>query len=235
MRPPDAKVLPKELPDPGDRSPGGRADGPGGLPGLSPVSRWVIALTAVAVVVGAAVHLAVVFLAIAPPNHLSQRHATGISRYLGPEFAQQWKLFAPNPSTANTHVHARAQVRMPDGTLSTTRWLDLTAKDETRIAHHPLPGQAYQNELRVAWNNFIESLDSQGRPTGLYGSLMRQYLVRIAVRRLAPRADPAAVRRVQLRSAVTPVPAPPWSYQYVDTRTSYLVQPWWTVRAEDAG
>ncbi|MFF9003366.1 DUF5819 family protein [Streptomyces achromogenes] len=234
MRPPDTRVLPKEPPDPADRSPGGRADGPGGLSGLSPASLWAIVVTAVAVVAGAAVHLAVVFLAIAPPNDLSQRHATGISRYLGPEFAQQWRLFAPNPSTANTHVHARAQIETPDGTLTTTRWLDMTAEDETRIAHHPLPGQAYQNELRVAWNNFIESLDGQGRPTGLYGSLMRRYLVRIAVQRLGTGAEGGTVRRVQLRSAVTPVPAPPWSYQYVDTRTSYLVQPWWTVGAEDA-
>jgi hypothetical protein len=206
-----------------------------GRSALSPASLFLIGLTVTGVVAGAAVHLAMVFLTLAPPNHLSQRYATGISRYIGPEFAQQWKLFAPNPSTANTHVQARAQVRKPDGTLTTTTWLDLTARDEAQIAHHPLPGQAHQNQLRVAWNNLTASLDAGGRPTGLYGDLMRRYLVRIVVRRLGPHADGDAVRRVQVRSAVTPVAAPPWSRQYVDTRTSYLVQPWWTVRAEDIG
>ncbi|MEU9126185.1 DUF5819 family protein [Streptomyces sp. NPDC048506] len=193
----------------------------------------IIVLVVVGVLTGAAVHMGMLFLGTAPANSLSQQHAAGINNYIGPEFAQEWKLFAPNPVSVNSHVQARAKVLMPDGSLTTTGWVDLTAIDEAQIVHNPLPSQAHQNELRLAWTNFFVSLDAKDRPVGLFGNLMQQYLLRIVAHRLGPHFNGGTVQRVQVRSADTPVGAPPWSKQHSNTRTSYLVLPWWTVKAED--
>ncbi|MEU9029921.1 DUF5819 family protein [Streptomyces sp. NPDC048383] len=190
-----------------------------------------------AVMVAAALHMTMLFLNNAPPNALSRQHAAVINKYVAPEFTQEWQLFAPNPQSANIHVQARAQVLMPNGRdglgLTETDWVDLTAIDEKGILHHPFPSEANQNELRLAWTNYIYSLDDQGRPIGQFGELTQRLLLRLAVDRLEPRIDGGTIRSVQLRSAVTPVGAPSWSDQRIDTRTAYLVQPWWAVGAED--
>lgn len=200
---------------------------------LSFVSMSIVALAVVGVVVAATVHLAMLFFNSAPLNSFSQQHAAAIDKYVVPEFAQEWQLYAPNPQSVNTHVQARAKVRMPSGSLTDTGWVDLTAMDDERIVHNPLPSQAHQNELHHAWANYVDSLDNEGRPVGLYGKLMQQYLLRIVAHRLGPQVNGGTVQLIQLRSANTPVGQPPWSVQQSDTRTSYVVQPWWAVKAED--
>ncbi|MFD3875710.1 DUF5819 family protein [Streptomyces sp. NPDC058623] len=197
----------------------------------------IVVLAVAGVMVAAALHLSMLFLNNAPANALSRQHAALINRYVAPEFTQEWQLFAPNPQASNVHVQARAQVLVPGdpgrpGRITETGWVDLTALDERGILHHPFPSEAHQNELRLAWTNYIYSLDNEGLPTGQFGNLTQRLLLRLAVDRLEPRVD-GALRAVQLRSAVTPVGAPAWSDQRVDTRTQYLVQPWWAVKAED--
>ncbi|MGW7318067.1 DUF5819 family protein [Streptomyces sp. NPDC054854] len=201
------------------------------------MSLVIIVLAVAAVLVAAVVHLAMLFLNNAPQNPLSRQHAALINKYVAPEFTQEWQLFAPNPQSANIHVQARAKVLMPDrnggaGAVE-TGWTDLTAIDEKGILHHPFPSEAHQNELRLAWTNYIYSLDAEGRPVGTFGNLTQRLLLRLAVDRLEPRVDGGTIQDVQLRSAVTPVAAPRGSGLEVDTRTVYLVQPWWTVEAED--
>ncbi|MET8127211.1 DUF5819 family protein [Streptomyces sp. NPDC005065] len=193
----------------------------------------IIVLTVVGVVVGTAVHLAMLFLSIAPSNPFSRQHAAGINQYVYPEFAQGWRVFAPLVPAENTQVQARAQVLKPDGSLTNTGWVDLTAKDQAQILHNPFPSHSQQNELRLAWANYIDSRDDQGRPVGLLGNLTQQYLLRIVAHRLESHFNGATVLLVQLRSASTPVTPPLWSDQHIDTKTSYLVQPWWIVKAED--
>lgn len=210
---------------------------------LSRTSMTIVVTAVAGVVVAAAVHLAMLFLNNAPPNSLSRQHAAVIYRYVAPEFTQEWQLFAPNPQSSNIHVEARAKVLMPDGNgngngglgLTETGWVDLTAMDEKGIRHHPFPSEAHQNELRLAWTNYIYSLDTEGRPVGQFGDLTQRLLLRLAIQRLEPQVNGGAIRFVQLRSAATPVGAPPWSDQQTatDTRTGYLVQPWWAVKAED--
>ncbi|MFD7755026.1 DUF5819 family protein [Streptomyces sp. NPDC059757] len=245
MQPPDVREPGEELPDPAPdgQTPGGAGEGAGspadhvgklgGTSALSPVSMIIIVLSVVGVAVAAVVHSVMLFLNIAPLNTVSQKHAAGLNNYIYPEFAQDWKLFAPNPTSANTHVQARVKVLMPDGALKTTGWMDLTAMDEVWIVHNPLPSQAHQNQLRGAWSNYVSTLDDKGQPVGLFGNLMQQYLLRIAAQRFGPHYDGGTVQLVQLRSASTPIAAPSWSNQYVDTTTGYLVEPWWTVKAED--
>ncbi|MFF4951218.1 DUF5819 family protein [Streptomyces chattanoogensis] len=193
----------------------------------------IIVLAVVGVVVGAALHLAMIFLNIAPVNSLSQEHVPGIYSYVSPDFAQGWKLFAPNPQSVNTHVQARATVLMPDGSLTTTSWVDLSAMDDAQIVHDPFPSQVHQNELSVAWENFVSSRDNQGRSVGEYGILAQKYLLRVVAHRLGPHRDGGTVLRIQLRSADTPVGTPPWMNKHTDTGTSYQVLPWWAVKSED--
>ncbi|MET7788067.1 DUF5819 family protein [Streptomyces sp. 900116325] len=243
MQPPDVRESGEELPDPaadgqgpggeGAGAPAAHGGGLGGLAALKPVSVIIIVLSVVGVAVAAVVHSVMLFLTIAPLNTVSQKHAAGLTSYIYPEFAQDWKLFAPNPTSANTHVQARVKVLMPDGALKTTGWMDLTAMDEAWIVHNPLPSQAHQNQLRGAWSNYVSTLDDKGRPVGLFGTMMQEYLLRIAAQRFGPHFDGGTVQHVQLRSASTPIAAPSWSNQHVDTTTGYLVEPWWTVKAED--
>ncbi|WP_189264400.1 DUF5819 family protein [Streptomyces fuscichromogenes] len=197
------------------------------------MSLTVVVLSVVGVLVAAATHCAVLFLNITPPNSLSLQHAAAIEKYTQPEFTQSWKFFAPDPTTANIHVQARAKVMKSNGVSSVTEWVDLTAMDEEWIRHHPFPSQAQQNQLRSAWQNFVSSQDSEGHPVGLYGEMMQQYVLRIAAHSFGPYVIGGAVQSIQLRSASTPIAAPPWSNEHIDTESGYLTEPWWTVKAED--
>src|SRR2546427_266272 len=109
MQPPDGKAAGEALQDghaPTGQAPRGAGRGVGlsadhvgrlsRASGLSSVSLIIIALTVVGVVVGAAVHSGMLFLSYAPSNPFSEQHAAGINTYVSPEFAQGWKLFAPN-------------------------------------------------------------------------------------------------------------------------------------------
>ncbi|MFJ3717272.1 DUF5819 family protein [Streptomyces sp. NPDC090057] len=219
--------------DQDDGLPADHGGGPTRVQGLSPVSRAAIALSVVGVLVAVAVHSVVLFLDVAPSNALSRQHAAGIAKYAYPEFTQNWQFFAPEPTSANTHVQARVKIVRPNGVPHETPWVDLTAMDERWIRHNPFPSQAQQNQLRNAWGNFVSSLDGQGRPAGQYGQRMQQYLLRTAVQRFGAYVGGGTVRSIQVRSASTPIAAPPGSGEHVNTTTGYLVEPWWTVRAED--
>jgi Family of unknown function (DUF5819) len=208
---------------------------PHGIPGLPSVaSRIVIALTVAVVGVGAALHLGMVFLSVAPSNPLSQRYSTTINDYVYPEFEQNWKLFAPNPVEENDNVQARAEVLMPNGTSTTTGWVDLTALDEAQILHNPFPSHTQQNELRRAWSFYIDSHDSQAHPIGARGTLSQEYVLRIVAHRFGPHLNGGSVQRVQVRSADTPIAPPSWSSEKgTNAGTSYQLQPWWNVSPKD--
>jgi hypothetical protein len=197
------------------------------------VSRAIVALTVVGVVVGAAVQVGMVFLTIAPSNTISLQHAAAISDYISPEFDQNWKLFAPNPLQENDDVQTRAEILMPNGTWSITGWVDLTAPDEAKIVHNPLPSHTQQNELRLAWGYFVQTHDNQGRPIGLRGYLSQEYLRRVVAHRFGPLRNGGTVQLIQVRTANTPVAAAPWSSQQINTSTYYQLQPWWIVNPED--
>ncbi|MEU6080238.1 DUF5819 family protein [Streptomyces sp. NPDC047108] len=206
---------------------------PGGVAALSVPSRIVIAVALAVVAVAAVVHVAMVFLHVAPSNTITKRHGSAIDAYVYPEFEQNWKLFAPNPLQQNIAVQARAEVRTADEQISTTDWTDLSAQDGEAIRHHLLPSHTQQNELRRAWDFFVGSHDGENRPNGLRGQLSEQYIRRIALDRLGSGPQDGRIERVQVRSATTPVPPPPWSGEKIDTRTVHRVLPWWTVTAAD--
>ncbi|MGW7346909.1 DUF5819 family protein [Streptomyces sp. NPDC054854] len=227
-------------PDPADDGPGG-PDGPPRLPGISGLPtpyRVVAALGLAAVGVAACLHLALVFLHVAPSNTVSKQHADLVDGWVYPEFEQNWKLFAPNPLQQNISVQVRAEVRTSSGEVVAGGWRDLSAEDGEAIRHSLLPSHTEQNELRRAWDFFTGSHDENNRPNGDRGALSEEYLRRIAVHRLTEGgrdAVPAGGRdgdrivRVQLRSATTAVAAPSWSTEKTDTQTYYRELPWWTV------
>ena len=231
MEPPEIRAVDEAVSDDGPPD----SSLPHGVLGLSSMtSMIVVALTVAAVGLGAAVHLGMVFLSVAPPNPFSQRHSTTINSYVYPEFEQNWKLFAPNPVEENDHVQARAEVLMPDGTSATTGWVDLTAMDDAQIFHNPFPSHTQQNELRRAWSFYTDSHDSQAHPIGLRGTLSQEYVLRIVAHRFGPHLDGGNVQRIQVRSANAPIAPPSWSSEEgTNTGTNYQLQPWWNVSPED--
>ncbi|WP_235978485.1 DUF5819 family protein [Streptomyces lycii] len=206
---------------------------PGGIASLSLPSRIVVAVVTAVVAVAAAVHLGMMFLHVAPANTVSKQHGEVIDDYVYPEFEQNWKLFAPNPLQQNVAVQARAEVVAADGGVSVTSWTDLSALDGAEIHHSLVPSHTRQNELRRAWDFFVGSHDEENRPNGLRGELSERYVKRIVLSRIGPATEGGTVRRIQVRSATTPVAPPAWSDEKVDRKTVHRELDWWPVDAGD--
>ncbi|MFD7426802.1 DUF5819 family protein [Streptomyces sp. NPDC059818] len=218
---------PRTEPDPRS-GPGPRA----GMAGLS-FPYQVAAVVALAVIgLITCTQLAMVFLHVAPSNTVTKQHGKAIDEWVYPEFEQNWKLFAPNPLQQNIAVHVRAEIAGADG-RRTTPWMNLSGEDGKAIRANPLPSHVQQNELRRGWDFYLGSHDNQNRPNGLRGSLSEQYVRRIVMLRLGEHDYGGTVERIQVRSEVRSVPAPPWSDEKISTKPSYRVLPWWTVTAAD--
>jgi hypothetical protein len=105
--------------------------------------------------------------------------------------------------------------------------------DIAKIVHDPAPSHANQNELRRAWAFYTSTHGDENRPIGTRGELSRAYVQRIVEHRFGPRLNGGTVERIQVRAGTTPVAAPPWSAERIDTKTTYQVLPWWPVDQED--
>ncbi|MEU3710342.1 DUF5819 family protein [Streptomyces catenulae] len=201
---------------------------------LSLPSRIVICMAVSAVAVAVAVHLAMMFLHIAPENTLTKAQGSAISEYVYPEYEQNWKLFAPNPMQQNVAVQVRAELRTGDGGLRTTGWTDLTARDSRAIHHNPVPSHTEQNQLRRAWEYFGSTHNAQNVPIGVRGELSEQYIRRITVRRMEPEwSRLGRLERLQVRSVTTPVAPPHWSSEKISDKPAFRVLPWWPVTTAD--
>ncbi|MEU3215241.1 DUF5819 family protein [Streptomyces sp. NPDC006971] len=230
----------------GEDAPTGAAPGPGraspgGVAALSLPYQAVAAIALSVIGLLACGHLAMVFLHVAPSNTLTKQHGEAVDDWIYPEFEQNWKLFAPNPLQQNVAVHVRAEVAGDDG-RRTTPWMSLTGEDTEAIRGNVIPSHIHQNELRRAWDFYINSHDNENRANGVRGELSERYMRRIAMLRLTGHDYGGTVERIQLRSEVRSVGAPPWSNEKISTKPSYRVLPWWTVTsadlpegAEDAG
>ncbi|MEU5419383.1 DUF5819 family protein [Streptomyces sp. NPDC020667] len=205
----------------------------GSVAGLSLPARVAVALGVAVVTVATAVHLAMVFLHVAPPNAISKQHAAAIGDYIYPEFEQNWKLFAPNPLQQNIAVQARAELRGQDGRSVFTPWIDLSAQDGAEIHHNLFPSHTQQNEVRRAWDFYVSTHDTREQPNGLRGNLSEQYIRRIVLLRLGSERDGRPAGRVQVRSMTRSVAPPPWSDEKVGTKPAYRVLNWWPVTTAD--
>ncbi|MFE6851321.1 DUF5819 family protein [Streptomyces sp. NPDC057674] len=203
----------------------------GGIMALSMPYQVVLAVALAVVGVFACVHLAMVFLHVAPSNTLTKRHGQAVDDWVYPEFEQNWKLFAPNPLQQNVSVEVRAELVAADGSRRTTGWIDLTAQDAEAIRHNPMPSHAQQNELRRAVDFYLNSHSEDHTPNGMRGRLSEEYMRRIAMLRLGDRSGDA--ERVQLRTVTRAVAAPAWGTEKNDTTPSYRDFPWWPVTDAD--
>ncbi|MEU8826071.1 DUF5819 family protein [Streptomyces sp. NPDC048636] len=205
----------------------------GRLAALSLPAQLIIAVATAVAAVAAAIHLGMAFLSVSPANTVSKQHGEAIEDYIYPEFERNWKLFAPNPLQQNVAVQARAEIRTADGGSATTEWRNLSAEDGAAIRHNLLPSHTQQNEVRRAWEFYVSSHDEQDRPVGARGPLFEQYMRRIVMLRFGREEGGGTVERIQVRSATTPLPAPPWSDEKISTKTIYRVLPWWPVTGHD--
>ncbi|KUL35970.1 hypothetical protein ADL22_25710 [Streptomyces sp. NRRL F-4489] len=205
------------------------------LSALSLPSRIVIGTAAGGIAVAVLIHLAMVFLHVAPSNTVSRQQSALISDYIYPEYEQNWKLFAPNPLQQNIAVQVRARLTEGDGTSRTTGWTDLTARDGRAVRHNPLPSHTQQNELRRGWELLSGTLDAKNRTTGERGGMFARYFRRIVMLRMSGEwtRGGARVEEIQLRSRTTPVVPPPWSAEKVSDKPAYRVLPWWPITAGD--
>ncbi|MFF3753613.1 DUF5819 family protein [Streptomyces sp. NPDC002018] len=204
-----------------------------GIAGLSLPGQLAAAVALAIVALLACVHLAMIFLHVAPSNTITKQHGKAVDAWVYPEFEQNWKLFAPNPLQQNVAVEVRAEIWDDDGTRTVTDWIDLSAEDGEAIHGNPLPSHVEQNELRRAWDFFVGSHDNENRPNGLRGQLSESYVRRIVMLRLEDHDLGASVQRIQLRSAASTVAPPKWSTEKINTRPAYRLCPWWTVNAAD--
>ncbi|MDI3384782.1 DUF5819 family protein [Streptomyces sp. B-S-A8] len=207
-----------------------------GIAALSPPYRIAAALALAVVALVACVHLAMIFLHVAPANTVSKQHGEAVDDWVYPEFEQNWKLFAPNPLQQNIAVEARAQFRTEDGGVRHTEWHSLSAQDGAAIDGNLLPSHTDQNQLRRAWDYYTSTHDTQNRPNGMRGELSEEYLRRIAVLRIG-REEPAraadGLLRVQVRSVTTNVQPPSWSGEKLDPKPVIRLLPWWNVTSQD--
>ena len=186
---------------------------------LSRRSKAVLYLAAALIALVTATQLAAMTLFSSPSNTLSQQAAPALNWWIQPWLKQNWKLFGPNPQSANLTVSAR--VRNAAGTQS--GWVDLTAIDYAAVRHDPMPSHENENELRLAWDSYAQSVPS----SPLSGEL-RQYLVNFVVQRLGIEV-PGSYTAVQLQVVSTPMDAP----GALDVQPSTQTLPWWSLTGQN--
>lgn len=205
----------------------------GGIAALSLPYQVAAAVSLALIGVLACIHLAMVFLHVAPSNTVTKQHGKAVDWWVYPEFEQNWKLFAPNPLQQNVAVQVRAEITASDSSRKHTDWIDLSAEDGEAIRGNLLPSHIHQNELRRGWDFYLNSHDDENRPNGLRGRLSASYVRRIVMARLDAHDLGGPVERIQLRSSTRSVEAPQWSDEKIDTRPVFRVLPWWTVTGAD--
>lgn len=180
-----------------------------------------VAFTCAAVLVTMA-HMVMSFLFVAPSNAISQRYAHLVNMWIYPWFEQNWAMFAPNPVSWNEEIYARTYY----SPARQSSWVDLTASDYAAIRGNIWPTHYAQNELRRAWDGYIQNHDLRDASTsGGRGLLLAEYLRNIAVQRVAGQVPPGFAD-IQIRTVVFPVRPPGTAANPVP---SYRTLPWWPV------
>ncbi|HTJ69449.1 MAG TPA: DUF5819 family protein [Actinospica sp.] len=186
---------------------------------LSRRSKAVLYLAAALIALVTVTQLAAMTLFSSPSNTLSQQAAPALNWWIQPWLKQNWKLFGPNPQSANQTISAR--VRTAAGTESD--WVDLTAIDYAAVRHDPMPSHENENELRLAWDSYAQAV-----PGSPLSDELRRYLVNFVVQRLGIE-DPGPYTAVQLQVTNTPMVATGALAPQPSTQTL----PWWPLTGQD--
>ncbi|WP_405788350.1 DUF5819 family protein [Streptomyces sp. NBC_00029] len=180
------------------------------------------------------VHLALVFLSIAPANAASAAHRETIDAYVQPEFGQDWKLFAPNPMQRNDAVGVRMRTLSGDGRYHVSDWTNLTAQDIKTVRGNPAPSHLHQNMLRRAWDAYVANHSLKNDiPKGARGRLTADYLKRVVLQRTGRTWHGERIVSVQVGGRFSLVAPPAWSPEEPSDTTDYRLLPWWPVTEQD--
>ncbi|WP_211588617.1 DUF5819 family protein [Allorhizocola rhizosphaerae] len=181
-------------------------------------------------VVVSLVHIALVFLHVAPPNEITKRYGAQIDAWVNPFFEQNWRLFAPDPETATRQISVRTRTTK-DGVAKVSDWFDLSAVDYAAIENNPFPSHTNHNMLRRAWVAYLETHGNDDQPHSERAMMIQQYLRNIAVQRLTAHRR-APFEAIQLRVITKPIARPaevgnsrPAPRPVADVR----LLPWWAV------
>lgn len=71
-------------------------------------------------------HFAITLFYNFPLNPISNQYNLQIQNYMNPLFTQNWKLFAPNPVSANNMLYIRGNYTDEYGEIKQTNWIDAT-------------------------------------------------------------------------------------------------------------
>ncbi|MGK5530544.1 DUF5819 family protein [Streptomyces sp. URMC 129] len=200
---------------------------------LPPAARAVIAVAAAAVALVTVAHMAALLFFVAPEGNTAMEQQGDLIRdWVEPEFAQNWKLFAPEPTTTNVHVQVRAEIRGVSGP-EVTEWIDLTARTQDDMRYHPLPSKTMNTQLRRACAQYLKSHEADGTATSGYGTLTEIHLYRLALQRIDGDVDPDTVESLQVRLERTRPPAMPWTDDSVSRTPEYTEMDWRPVGSLD--
>ncbi|WSI35695.1 DUF5819 family protein [Streptomyces sp. NBC_01341] len=179
--------------------------------------------------VTALTHVIMVFLHVAPANPVSKRYSPQVNAWVYPLFEQNWRLFAPDPDSANRQILARTSHTAPDGSVRVSDWFDLAAVDSSAVEHNVFPSHTTQNLLRRAWTTYVELHGGDDAANSERAVMLQQYLRNIAADRFAHHnSDPFEF--IQLRVLTLPIAAPGTA---ASKRPPVPVEnrllPWWKV------
>ncbi len=178
------------------------------------------------------VHVLLVFLYVAPPNAISKVYSQQTNAWVRPVFEQNWRLFAPNPQSANRQISARIRQSAPDGTTRVSDWINLSAADDSAVKHSVFPSHTAQNILRQAWNSYLKTHGSDDHPHSERALMIQKYLRNIAADRVSAQRG-GTFDSIQLRVTTLPIAAPSEADGLraaaapARGQTRYL--PWWKV------
>ncbi|MYS23469.1 hypothetical protein GA0115240_152615 [Streptomyces sp. DvalAA-14] len=208
---------------------------PAGLRELPPPLRLATKAAAASLVLISLLHVAFVFLHVAPANQISQRYARPIQSWIYPFFEQNWRLFAPEPESAVPQISVRAASTAPDGSRQVGGWLDLTAIDNADVRHSVFPSHTAQNMLRRAWSGYLDTHGNSDTPSSERAAMWQEYLRNIAAERVAANRH-GAFTAIQLRVRTAPVAGldatgHPLATPSSAVNTRFL--PWWKASTHD--
>lgn len=137
-----------------------------------------------ALAVLALVHSLLLALWLAPSGPV--REAAGDSRlasYVDPYFRQSWDLLEPSSQRVDEALWVRARVRVREGEVRETPWLDVTKADLTRARSDVAPARVHVAGRRLATNlnNAMFGLGQAGRRATLGSFVARPVELRGAL------------------------------------------------------